>query len=90
MEFIDILVLLWYIESDFLCIEGDVMKSVYFKIFVRIFVLFVLLNSSLWLGYLLINSDLPEPVTYFGGLFIIFGHLGMGAAVFNEFPEYKK
>ena len=90
MEIIDILKLLWYIEIDFLCIEGDVMKNVYFKILVRIFVLFALLNSTLWIGYLLINSDLSEQVTHFALPIIAIAHLGMGVAVFNEFSENQK
>ena len=66
------------------------MKNVYFKIFTRIFVLFSFLNSSFWLGYLLKKIELPDSISHFALLIIIFIHIGMAIAVFNEFPENKQ
>lgn len=69
--------------------KNDSLK-VFFKVFVRLFSIFAYFCSAMWSFYVLDKLALPEIVDYIAELVIIFGHLGLLVALWNEFSGNEK
>ena len=63
---------------------------VYLKMFVRLFPIFAYFGSAAWSYFMLDKLALPEIVDYIAELVIIFGHLGLLVALFNEFSGKER
>ena len=65
-------------------------RRIYFKVFVRLFPIFAYFGSAACCFYVLDKLALPEIVDYIAELVIIFGHLGLLIALWNEFSGNEK
>lgn len=65
-------------------------RIVYLKLFVKLFPIFAYFGSAAWAYYILDKLALPEIVDYIAEFVIIFGHLGLLIALFNEFSVKEK
>lgn len=63
---------------------------VYLKIFVRLFPVFAYFGSAAFSFYIIGKLPLPEIINYIAELVIIFGHLGLLVALFNEYSGQKE